>query len=101
MADVADETAWGDVVALCDGRIDTLVSNAFVVDVHEAATLTLDSWQRQLAVNLTGAFLGVRSCLPDLRQSGMPGGGRWFWFRPCTPAPVSRAIRPTQPPRAG
>jgi glucose 1-dehydrogenase len=75
VADVADESAWRDVVASCGGSIDVLVSNAFVVDVHEAATLTLDSWQRQLAVNLTGAFLGVRSCLPGLRQSGMPGGG--------------------------
>ena len=32
-----------------------------------AHELSLASWERQLAVNLTGAFLGVKTLLPDLR----------------------------------
>ncbi len=31
--------------------------------------MTTASWQRQLDVNLTGAFHGVRACLPDLRRN--------------------------------
>jgi NAD(P)-dependent dehydrogenase (short-subunit alcohol dehydrogenase family) len=30
--------------------------------------MSLASWDRQLAVNLTGTFLGVRACLPYLRE---------------------------------
>jgi NAD(P)-dependent dehydrogenase (short-subunit alcohol dehydrogenase family) len=30
--------------------------------------MSLESWNRQLAVNLTGSFHAVRTCLPDLRR---------------------------------
>jgi NAD(P)-dependent dehydrogenase (short-subunit alcohol dehydrogenase family) len=48
--------------------VDVLVSNAFTVDVAPAHETSLASWERQLAVNLTGGFLGVRALLPDLRE---------------------------------
>lgn len=76
-ADVADPEDWQRVVAAADplGPVDVLVSNAFVVDVRPTADLTLDSWNRQLAVNLTGALLGFQACLPGLSGSRAPGGG--------------------------
>jgi len=69
-ADVAEPEAWDGVVARARvfGPVDVLVSNAFTVDVRPAHETTLASWERQLAVNLTGAFLGVKAALPDLRE---------------------------------
>lgn len=48
--------------------MDVLVSNAYTVEVAPAHEMSLGSWQRQLAVNTTGAFLGFRALLPDLRE---------------------------------
>ncbi|WP_210593433.1 SDR family NAD(P)-dependent oxidoreductase [Streptomyces sp. GESEQ-35] len=68
-ADVSAEDDWQRIVAAAHahGPVDVLVSNAFTVDVAPAHELSLDSWQRQLAVNLTAAFLGFRAVLDDLR----------------------------------
>jgi NAD(P)-dependent dehydrogenase (short-subunit alcohol dehydrogenase family) len=69
--DVSSETDWADAVRACRerlGAVDVLVGNAYTVDVRPAHETTAQSWERQLAVNLTGAFLGVRECLPDLRR---------------------------------
>lgn len=67
-ADAADERDWTRVVAAAHGYgpVDILVSNAFNSEVVPAHELTVASWDRQLAVNLTGAFLGVRAVLPDV-----------------------------------
>jgi glucose 1-dehydrogenase len=70
-ADTASETDWQRVVDLAADRfggVDVLVSNAATVEVAPAEQLSLASWDRQLAVNLTGTFLGVRACLPYLRR---------------------------------
>jgi len=71
-ADVADEQDWARVVAAAHayGPVDVLVSNAFALDLAAAHATTRASWDRQLAVNLTGAFLGVHEVLPDLRERG-------------------------------
>jgi NAD(P)-dependent dehydrogenase (short-subunit alcohol dehydrogenase family) len=69
--DAASGQDWAEAVARCRaelGPVDILVSNAYTVDVRPAHETTLASWERQLAVNLTGAFLGFTACLPDLRR---------------------------------
>jgi NAD(P)-dependent dehydrogenase (short-subunit alcohol dehydrogenase family) len=69
--DVSSEADWADAARACRerlGPVDVLVGNAYTVDVRPAHETTAQSWERQLAVNLTGAFLGVRECLPDLRR---------------------------------
>jgi glucose 1-dehydrogenase len=68
-ADVSSPEAWDRVVARAHtfGPVDVLVSNAYTVQVAPAHEMTLASWERQLAVNLTGGFLGVKALLPDLR----------------------------------
>jgi NAD(P)-dependent dehydrogenase (short-subunit alcohol dehydrogenase family) len=69
--DVSSERAWAEAVRGCRatlGPVDILVSNAYTVDVRAAHETSLASWERQLAVNLTGAFLGIRACLDDLRR---------------------------------
>jgi NAD(P)-dependent dehydrogenase (short-subunit alcohol dehydrogenase family) len=73
LCDVADETSWADAMVLVHrelGPVDALVSNALVTDALPLHELSVESWNRQLAVNLTGAFHGVRACLPDLARSG-------------------------------
>ncbi|MFI8205438.1 SDR family NAD(P)-dependent oxidoreductase [Streptomyces sp. NPDC085937] len=69
-ADVSAEADWERVLdaAHAFGPVDLLVGNAYTVDVAPAHELTLDSWQRQLSVNVTGSFLGFRAVLPDLRE---------------------------------
>jgi NAD(P)-dependent dehydrogenase (short-subunit alcohol dehydrogenase family) len=71
IADVSDEAGWaGATAAVRDafGPIGILVSNAYAVEVAPADRTSRQSWDHQLSVSLTGAFLGVRACLADLRE---------------------------------
>ncbi|MCO8270143.1 SDR family oxidoreductase [Actinoplanes sp. TRM 88003] len=70
VADVSSESDWALIKATASdtyGPVGVLVSNAFTVDVSPAGQTSLASWERQMAVNLTGTFLGFRSLLPDLQ----------------------------------
>ncbi|KOT53438.1 short-chain dehydrogenase [Streptomyces rimosus subsp. rimosus] len=70
--DVAREEHWQRAVRAARqryGPVDALVGNAALQGLHAPADLAAPAdWDRQLAVNLTGAFLGVRAVLPDLRE---------------------------------
>lgn len=73
--DVAEPKDWALLLERVHGGlgpVDALVSNAVVTDPRPLHEQSLESWNRQLSVNLTGAFHGVRACLGDLRrdQSG-------------------------------
>lgn len=70
--DVSDEEAWASAVGVARaefGPVGVLVANAYAKEVTAAHTMSRESWDRQLAVNLTGTFLGVRACLADLRAT--------------------------------
>lgn len=69
-ADVSSPQDWDRIAAASGafGPVNVLVSNAFTVDVTPAGEMTLASWERQLAVNLTGSFLGFKALLPSLRE---------------------------------
>lgn len=72
-ADAADEADWAAAVAATQDRfgpVGVLVSNAVAVEIAPADATTRASWDHQIAVSLTGTFLGVRACLPDLRATG-------------------------------
>ncbi|MEV4812600.1 SDR family NAD(P)-dependent oxidoreductase [Micromonospora avicenniae] len=69
VADVSDEASWAaaiDRVRAELGPVDILVSNASAVEIAPAHLTSRASWDSQLGVNLTAAFLGVRACLDDL-----------------------------------
>ncbi|HEY2715063.1 MAG TPA: glucose 1-dehydrogenase [Solirubrobacterales bacterium] len=71
--DVADEERWEQVVEEVGGRhgaIDVLVNNAATISQAPIEEESLDGWNRVLAVNLTGAFLGMRAVLPLMRDQG-------------------------------
>ncbi len=72
IADVADEAGWAEVLALAHarfGEVGILVSSAYASETRPTHETSRASWDRQLAVCLTGTFLGVRACLPDLGRN--------------------------------
>ena len=74
---VADVAAPGDVERLVAaaldhlGGLDVLVSNAGVAGpAAPVEEMDLDGWRRTLDVNLTGAFLCIRACVPAIKAAG-------------------------------
>ena len=72
--DVSALADWDRVISAIlakHGRIDVLVNNAGIVACYEPIHGTdLESWNRVLAVNLTGSFLGIQAVLPAMRKAG-------------------------------
>lgn len=52
------------------GRLEILVNNAGICPLTPLAEITLDEWNRVLAVNLTGAFLCSQAAFPHLGACG-------------------------------
>ncbi|MEW5937540.1 MAG: SDR family NAD(P)-dependent oxidoreductase [Candidatus Thermoplasmatota archaeon] len=52
------------------GEIYGLVNNAGIYPRTKFDRMSLDTWNETIAVNLTGAFLCTRTCLPHLREGG-------------------------------
>src|SRR5688500_4531926 len=53
------------------GDIDVCVSNAAITTtIAPAHRMTPEQWQRDLDVNLTGAFRVIQACLPGMRERG-------------------------------
>lgn len=51
------------------GGIDILVNNAGIMIRKPLTELSLEEWNRVLAVNLTGTFICARHCAPELRRN--------------------------------
>jgi len=64
--DVTDEAAVAAFFK--DREVDVLVNNAGVSSSAPLAKTTLDDWNRQIAVNATGAFLCTRAVLGGMRE---------------------------------
>ncbi|HEX7129888.1 MAG TPA: SDR family oxidoreductase [Rhodanobacteraceae bacterium] len=72
--DVASESEWHQSVAFLKaefGGLNILVNNAGVaLRGPTFLTTTREQWERVLAVNLTGPFLGIQAAAPLIRDSG-------------------------------
>ena len=71
--DVTSEPDWEKVIsATVDrfGRLDILVNNAGVVLKGSLEDTTLEVWDRIMAVNATGVFLGTKTAIPEMRKAG-------------------------------
>ncbi|WP_322410244.1 SDR family NAD(P)-dependent oxidoreductase [Microbacterium invictum] len=68
--DVADEGAWGALAAeLADGPpVRGLVNNAGITHRARLGEVARADWDRVLAVNVTGAMLGIQALAPLMEQ---------------------------------
>jgi NAD(P)-dependent dehydrogenase (short-subunit alcohol dehydrogenase family) len=76
ITDPASTQAMAEAAAQAFGGIDILVNNAaLMAEIPQVPTekLSLDWWNRVMAVNLTGAFLCCQAVIPAMRARG---GGR-------------------------
>jgi 3(or 17)beta-hydroxysteroid dehydrogenase len=52
------------------GKLDVLVNNAGVFLGKDLMEATLEDWNRLVAINMTGVWLGTKVCAPALAESG-------------------------------
>ena len=73
-ADASDETAVADFIAQCVAHyegIDGIYANAGVSGGRKTLTeLTVEDWQRTLAVNTVGVFLAIKHSVPHFVNQG-------------------------------
>jgi 3alpha(or 20beta)-hydroxysteroid dehydrogenase len=65
--DVTDAAAWQVLVTEL-GRIDVLINNAGIIHVAPIHEQARGPWDATLAVNLTGAMLGIQAVVPGMRS---------------------------------
>lgn len=68
-ADVTDEASVKDLFANA-GQVDIVIANAGAADSAPFGKVTLEHWNRMLAVNLTGVFLTLREGLNQMQGWG-------------------------------
>ena len=71
--DVADEESWRLAIAAAQarfGKLHILVNNAGTIARQGIVDTTVEAWNRTIAVNLTGAMLGMKYGAPAIRDSG-------------------------------
>jgi len=70
--DVTREEDWQAAIDLATtkfGRLDILVNNAGVFIGKAIEEISFDEWNRLVAVNMTGVFLGTKLAVPALRDA--------------------------------
>jgi 3alpha(or 20beta)-hydroxysteroid dehydrogenase len=71
--DVTSPDGWAELaghLAETRGAIQGLVNNAGIPMRARLGDITLDDWNRALAVNLTGAMLGIQALVPLMTAGG-------------------------------
>ncbi len=71
--DVAADPDWRAAIAAAArrfGGLDILVNNAGVVEPGSFEAVSLESWRRQLTINLDGVFLGIKHAAEAMKRRG-------------------------------
>lgn len=74
--EVARECEWETLVARTVetfGKVDILVNNAAISRPRSIEDADLETWHRVIDVNLTGAFLGCKHAVLQMRKQGTGG----------------------------
>jgi len=71
--DVTREESWKEVldgIRTAEGRLDVLVNNAGITKRIPITEMPLEDFERIMAVNVRGVFLGIKHALPFMKQHG-------------------------------
>jgi NAD(P)-dependent dehydrogenase (short-subunit alcohol dehydrogenase family) len=71
--DVTSESDWERAISATVqrfGKLDVLVNNAAVAVFVEPDDATVADWDRQMAINAKGVFLGTKAAIPEMRKAG-------------------------------
>lgn len=73
--DVTDEENWEAVMRETVkkyGKLNILVNNAGIIKIAGVEDTSLEDWQRIIAVNATGPFLGTKLAIRTMKVNGEP-----------------------------
>ena len=71
--DVSQEAEWIKAADSADkafGKVDILINNAGIVSLEGVEATTIDLWDKIIAVNQTGTWLGMKHTIPLMRKAG-------------------------------
>lgn len=71
--DVSSEADWTAAVAMAVrefGALHALVNNAAIARIEDVEEETLEGYQRLIAVNQVGAWLGMKASVPQMKRAG-------------------------------
>ncbi len=71
--DVTSESNWQDAVATTVsrfGKLDILVNNAGIFPLGTVEDTSEDLWDRVMAINAKGVFMGTKHAIPEMRKTG-------------------------------
>lgn len=71
--DVASESNWQDAIATTVarfGKLDILVNNAGIFPQGNVEDTSAEIWDRVMAINAKGVFLGTKHAIPEMRKAG-------------------------------